>query len=120
MLTQLSKESGFCSPTLDTQGSRGPFVSALRDYDTVYVVRTDSVCAAVLGVALTYVKSRSSEWASGAVGNYIANIYRAGPYYFVYLARERLPLPPSTASSSYSPYLILRASDLAILEWGNV
>jgi hypothetical protein len=100
--------------------SRGPNVSVISGSDTVYVVRTDSVCAAVLDVVLTFVRSRNSDWASGAVGNYIANIFRAGPYYLVRLAPERVPLPPNTAKSSYSPYLILRASDLTILRSANI
>jgi hypothetical protein len=41
--------------------SRGPNVSVISSLDTVYVVRTDSVCATVLNVALTYVRSRNSD-----------------------------------------------------------
>jgi len=98
--------------------SRGTEIELVDPADPHYVVRADSVCAAVLAVVIPDIQARSQDWASGAVGMYTAAIYRIGPYYFVRLGAEDRN-PPGEIRSAPSPDVVLRASDLAVVKRFN-
>jgi hypothetical protein len=74
----------------------------------------------VLDRAVTYLRQKNTLWAGGREGNFAATVYRFGPYFAISLAEER---PAATYENGVlsgfatgrSPFLIYRASDLALV-----
>jgi hypothetical protein len=99
---------------------RGTAIRRLSPTDTQYVVREDSVCEAVLAVAVAHMRRYNTVWAAGREGNFTGTVIRFGEYYSVSLVTE---MPPMTlkdgvftsAGSGMGARLVFRADTLEIL-----
>jgi hypothetical protein len=109
----------YSSDSLDAE-LRGTAIRRLSPADTQYVVREDSVCEAVLAVAVPLMRQYNTMWAAGREGNFTATVIRFGGYYAVSLVSE---MPPMTLKdgvftsfgSATSATLVFRADTLEIL-----
>jgi hypothetical protein len=79
---------------------RGTAIQLLSASDSSYVVHTDSICTQVLAVAVAYMRQYNTTWAAGNEGNYVATVFRFGPYYAVTLAEARPPVTYSNGTLS--------------------
>lgn len=99
--------------------NRGTAIQLLTAADTQYVVRDDLVCQAVLDRVLPLLRQHDPAWGEGKAGDYVATVYRFGPYYAVEMMREESPDPDAgilgVVKHGRSPFLIYRAADLTLL-----
>lgn len=77
-------------------GNRGTEIQQLSSSDTSYVVHNDTVCDAVLSLAIAYMRTVAPVWTANQEGNYVATVFRFGPYFAVSIDAEE---PAATYSN---------------------
>jgi hypothetical protein len=114
------EELGSIFYDVDSEADRGGVVRLLTLADTAYVVRDDATCQAVLARVLPYLRQYHPTWAQGQEGNFVATIYRFGPYYAVEVVPEDRSSPGTgdlamVKHARTATLLIYSASDLTLL-----